>query len=80
VKKWSVLPTTTFRVEMMLSEGKEWIFVGNTTKTKYEHTGQTPGVTIYYRITATRADMESEPSQTVSVYAPSAQTALRLAA
>jgi len=73
-------PATTFRVEMMGQGETEWSFVGNTTKTKFDHTGQTPGMTIYYRITATRADMESEPSQTVSVYAPTPQIALRLAA
>ncbi len=75
-------PATTFRIDMMKTGDTEWTFVDNTTKTKFDHTGQTPGVTIYYRVTATRSDMVSEPSQTASVYGPPrfAPTPLKIAA
>jgi len=74
--------TTTFQIEALYEGGKVWTTVGTTTKTKFEHLKQTPGVAVYYRVTATRADMESVPSATASVYSPqsSQTTTLKLAA
>lgn len=73
-------PATTFVIEMMKADDTDWSFVDTTTKTKFAHENQMPGVTVSYRVTATRADMTSTPSATVGVYVPSAQRASLLAA
>ena len=61
-------PTTTFVIEAMLGASTTFEQIGTTTKTKFDHTGQTPGVKVTYRVTAERADMSSLPSQSVTVY------------
>lgn len=48
----------------------EWIIAGTTTATKFSHTGQTPGTALWYRVTAQRRNIQSEPSQSVGVYIP----------
>ena len=60
--------TTNFLVEATTGAGKPFAVVGNTTKAKFDHTGQTPGVMMTYRVTATRADASSLPSLPVTVY------------
>jgi len=42
--------------------------VDTVTATKYQHEGQTPGVAVFYRITARRGKLKSIPSETVGVY------------
>ena len=42
--------------------------VDTVTATKYRHEGQTPGVAVFYRITARRGKLKSIPSETVGVY------------
>ena len=61
-------PTTTFVIEAMTGTATTFEQIGVTTKTKFDHTGQTPGVKVTCRVTAERADMSSLPSQSVTVY------------
>ena len=61
-------PTTTFVIEAMSGAATAFEPIGTTTKTKFEHTGQTPGVKVTYRVVAERADMSSVPSLPASVY------------
>lgn len=60
---------TIFIIEAQEQPGMPWAFVGTTTKSVYEHTNQTPGKTLYYRVRAQRTDVTSEPSNDAVVYA-----------
>lgn len=60
---------TIFIIEAQEQPGLPWTFVGTTTKSVYEHTNQTPGKTLYYRVRAQRTDVTSEPSNDAVVYA-----------
>jgi hypothetical protein len=66
---------TTYRVEVWYGGTGTWQLVGETTRSKIVHTGQTPGRTASYRVTAIRANMVSLPSEIVTVYqsAPTSQ-------
>ena len=52
----------------MIGSATSFVVVGDTTAQRFAHTGQTPGVTVTYRVTASRAKMKSAPSQTAAVY------------
>ena len=54
--------------------------IGTTPKTRFDHTGQTPGVKAVYRVTAERADMSSIPSQSVTAYGAPVTLVLQKAA
>ena len=54
--------------------------IGATTKTRFDHTGQTPGAKATYRVLAERADMSSLPSQSVTVYGAPVTLVLQKAA
>ena len=73
-------PNTTFVIEAMLGAATTFEQIGTTTKTKFEHTGQTPGVKATYRVIAERADMSSIPSQSVTAYDPPITLVLQKAA
>ena len=73
-------PTTTFVIEAMLGAATSFEQIGTTTKTKFDHTGQTPGVKATYRVTAERADMSSLPSQSVTAYGSPVTLVLQKAA
>lgn len=45
-----------------------WQYVGFTSKTRFKHTGQIPGVQLTYRCYAQRETLKSEPSDTANVY------------
>jgi len=59
---------TQFVIECKAPSAGAWTFIGVTTKTKYSHAGQTPGVALLYRIIAQRGDQTSAPSEAVMVY------------
>lgn len=59
---------TTYYVQFTTDLGATWQTAGITTKTKFDHMGQTPGQRIGYRVTALRADRQSLPTATVWVY------------
>ena len=46
-----------------------WTRIDAVTKRRYEHTGQTPGVPTFYRVSARRRNLLSLPSNEASVYA-----------
>lgn len=62
------IPTTQFVIEAKKPADTTWNIVGQTTRSKFDHTGQTPGVKLEYRIIAARADKASVPSLSVTVY------------
>ena len=59
---------TTYLIEALMGSATNFVYVDDTTAQRYAHTGQTPGVTVVYRVTASRAKMKSVPSQTAAVY------------
>jgi hypothetical protein len=71
---------TIFVVEVQNPKTGDWHQVGAVSTLRFKHTGQTPGVFQVYRVIATRAGRQSEPSQAASVYGASEPVALRLAA
>ena len=73
-------PATTFVIEAMLGASTTFEQIGTTTKTRFDHTGQTPGVKATYRVTAERADISSLPSQSVTVYGSPVTLTLQKAA
>ena len=59
---------TQYLVEAKFGNATAFTFVNVTTKTKLEHTGQTPGVRVVYRVKARRGDNESGYSGEAIVY------------
>ena len=51
-----------------------WTRIDAVTPRRYEHTGQTPGVPTFYRVSARRRSVTSLPSNEASVYAEGAST------
>jgi|GEM_PF-1088050 len=76
------LPGTQFVIEASYDGGADWDFAGVTTKTRFEHLNQTPGVRVYYRAFATRSGMNSVFSNSAVVYVNggSGETELKIAA
>ena len=48
----------------------EWTIVGATMGSRFKHTGQTPGAPMAYRVLASRAGRNSNPTSAVTVYYP----------
>ncbi|MCX6154175.1 MAG: hypothetical protein NT007_08445, partial [Candidatus Kapabacteria bacterium] len=65
---------TIFIIEMQDRPGFPWVLIGTTTKTTYDHQGQMPGITKYYRVRAQRNDTTTEPSNEAIVYPGGAPT------
>lgn len=59
---------TLFFIEAKIGNSDKWEIVDTVTVAKYEHVNQTPGVKIQYRIRAKRGTVESQPSNTATVY------------
>lgn len=70
---------TTFLIEMRLEQSAEWRFIGTTTKTKFTHSNQTPGVPVCYRVSSQRADKVSMPSNQASIYDPQSLRTISIA-
>lgn len=51
-----------------VSDASGWIMVGQTTRSKFDHIGVTPGQPVAYKVAAARADQTSLPSVPVTVY------------
>ncbi|MEQ1823682.1 MAG: hypothetical protein ABL949_14330 [Fimbriimonadaceae bacterium] len=60
---------TVFLIEALFGGSSEWIQVGATTKSKFDHAGHIPGVQVIYRVRAQRANAISSPSNTAILYA-----------
>jgi hypothetical protein len=59
---------TQFIVEFQHSPAIPWIFAGITTKSSFEHIGQVPGQTVFYRVKAQKNQQISETSNVAVVY------------
>lgn len=59
---------TTFGIEAMYDGAGPWVFVAFTTKTRFNHSGQTPGRMVTYRTFAQRDDIKSDPSEWAVLY------------
>lgn len=59
---------TIFIVEYRAEGTSTWIFGAAVTKTAFAHTGQIPGEMVWYRVTATRAGINSAPCPAVAAY------------
>ena len=59
---------TQYLIEAAVGSATAFKFVGTTTKSRFEHKGQTPGVQVIYRVKAQRADKDSEYSNDALVY------------
>ena len=74
-------PANTSYIVESSADGLLWEFVQVTTRTSATLKGFTVGAQAWFRVTATRANMTSNPSNLASVYAPEppAEVALKLA-
>lgn len=73
-------PTTSFIIEYKFAGNGPWILAGVVTKAKFNHTNQTPGTTVFYRITSSRAGVNSTPSVPVVAYPATGSNPLTIAA
>lgn len=60
---------TVFQVQAKVGGTGPWVIVGTTTRIRFTHSGQTPGVAMLYRIVSERGGTLSSPSNEASVYA-----------
>lgn len=60
---------TVFQVQAKIGGTGPWTIVGTTTRIRFTHSGQTPGVAMLYRIVSERGGTLSSPSNEASVYA-----------
>jgi hypothetical protein len=65
--------STVFVIEAKTGTGS-WAQVGATSKVKFSHNGQTPGVQVIYRVRAQRGNETSAPSNTAIVYGTGASS------
>ncbi len=71
VVTWSTIENprgTVYIVEAATSTSLGWVQVGAVTKARFVHSAQTPGATVMYRVIATRSNMASQPTGSVTVY------------
>jgi hypothetical protein len=59
---------TIFIIEAKIGAATDYVMVGTTTKTSFNHTGQKPGVKAMYRVRAQRGEQFSEYSNEAVVY------------
>ncbi len=59
---------TFYIIEARLETEPKFVYVGSTSKTKFEHKNQRPGVRMFYRVKALRHDEESTYSNEAVVY------------
>jgi hypothetical protein len=63
---------TVFLVEYSLDFGTTWFLAGAVSRVKFNHEGQVPGRTVYYRVFANRSGVTSAPTKSVAAYLQSA--------
>lgn len=71
---------TTFVVEYRIGTVGDWLFAGVTSRTRFSHTNQQPGVEISYRVIASRSGVNSVPCSPVVLYAGGGEGELSIAA
>lgn len=74
--------TTTFLIEARSGESEDWTLLDAVTNTRFNHTGQIPGVQVQYRVISKRGGVKSDPSNEAVVYGTPApeSVSLKLAA
>lgn len=60
--------TTIFRIEARFGTSMTWTFVANSSRVRFIHEGQTPGVQVRYRIISQRGMLQGSPSNDAVVY------------
>ncbi|CAN5507075.1 hypothetical protein BH10ACI1_BH10ACI1_18100 [soil metagenome] len=61
-------PRINYIVEGKIGDAPDYVFIKTTTKTRFEHKNQTPGVRVFYRVKAVHGDLESANSNVAVVY------------
>lgn len=61
-------PRTTYIVEAKIGDAPNYVFVTVSTKLRFEHKNQTPGVRVFYRVKAVHGDLESPFSNEAVIY------------
>lgn len=59
---------TNYIIEAKIGAATEYSFVAVTSKTRFEHKNQTPGVRVFYRVKAVHGDFESAYSNEAVIY------------
>lgn len=59
---------TNYIIEAKIGDAADYTFVAVTTKTRFEHKNQAPGVRVFYRVKAVRGDLESAYSNEAVIY------------
>lgn len=59
---------TIFVIEALVGDAPDFVIVGTTTKTKFVHLNQKPGVRVVYRVTAQRNGKHSTHSNEAIIY------------
>lgn len=75
-------PNTRYVIEYRVGNTGAYSYLANTAATKYNHTGQTLGVLVWYRVRAERRNLVSDWTEGESVYGgkEESETTLRTAA
>lgn len=63
-----VVLAKTMTAGVSVYDDSGWNIVGQTTRSRFDHTGVTPGVPMAYKVLAARADQASLPSLPATVY------------
>lgn len=61
-------PRTTYIIEAKIADSAEFVFIKSTTKTRFQHKNQIPGVKVFYRIKAVHGEIESAYSNPAVIY------------
>ena len=72
--------TVVYMIETSLNAGATWSLLDTTKRSSIVATGFAPGVAAWFRVTATGAAGRAQPSAPASIYAPTPEVALSLAA
>lgn len=61
-------PRTTYIIEAKIGDAEDYVFISVTTKMRFEHKNQTPGVRVFYRVKAVHSEQESAYSNEAVIY------------
>lgn len=70
---------TTYVIEAAFDGSVNWEYVDVSTSTRFDHTGQTPGRAVVYRIVATRSGFKAPPSNEAALYTGGSSSASQAA-
>ena len=67
-KRGTNKPGMQYVIEAKVDGATTWRLIDAVTATRFDHTGQTPGVPVVYRVRARRRGIVSEPSTETTIY------------